>query len=137
MKAFRNFIKEDKSKKHLDDFLSHVSSELGLQNLPKITLINDKKYSVENRSFGGYSPGAKSITVNTADRHVVDVYRTLAHELVHYKQDIQGRLTPDNVAEAGATGSEFENEANTLAGIIMRNYGRRNPKLFESYHIGS
>ncbi len=137
MKAFRNFIKEDKTKVHLQDFLSHVSNELKLESLPQINLLNDKGYSLAHRSFGGYSPGAKSITVNTSDRHIVDVYRTLAHELVHYKQDVQGRLTPDNVAEAGATGSEFENEANTLAGIIMRNYAKRNPRIFESYHLGS
>lgn len=130
MKSFKRYIKEDKVKLHLDDFLIHTKNELGLKELPSIDLINNKEEAINNRSFGGYRPSMKSIMVNTADRHPADVYRTLAHELVHYKQDIEGRLT----AEAGETGDQFENEANTLAGIIMRNYGRKNPKIYEGYN---
>jgi hypothetical protein len=129
MKRFSSFIKEEPSQKHLNDFLSHAKNELGLESLPKINLVNSKEIAIQNRSFGGYSPGLKEINVNTAGRHPADVYRTLAHELVHYKQDLDGRLTVD----AGETGSTFENEANTLAGVIMRNYGRANPKIYEDY----
>ena len=129
MKRFSSFIKEDPSQKHLDHFLDHAKGELGLESLPKINLVNNKEIAIQNRSFGGYSPGLKEINVNTAGRHPADVYRTLAHELVHYKQDLDGRLTVD----AGETGSTFENEANTLAGVIMRNYGRSNPKIYEDY----
>lgn len=127
MKKFKSYIKEDKVKIHLHDFLSHTQSELGLKDLPKIYLDDSKNEAISNRSFGGYRPAMKSITVNTADRHPADVYRTLAHELVHYKQHMEGRLTSD----AGETGDKFENEANTLAGIIMRNYGRKNPRIYE------
>jgi hypothetical protein len=50
--------------------------------------------------------------------------RTLAHELVHYKQDIEDRLD-DN---SGATGSPEENEANAQAGVVMRDYSEQNPE---------
>jgi len=129
MKRFSSFIKENTTDKHLAGFLNHAKQELGLDTLPKINLVDDKSMAIQNKSFGGYSPGLKEINVNTAGRHRVDVYRTLAHELVHYKQDLDGRLTHD----AGETGSPFENEANTLAGVIMRNYGRANPKIYEDY----
>jgi Zn-dependent peptidase ImmA (M78 family) len=42
--------------------------------------------------------------------------RTLAHELVHLAQANFKELTPED----GVTGSDVENEANALAGILMR-----------------
>jgi hypothetical protein len=47
--------------------------------------------------------------------------------MVHHKQNLDGVLTN----YAGETGSEFENEANSVAGIIMRNYGKQNPRIYE------
>jgi Zn-dependent peptidase ImmA (M78 family) len=52
--------------------------------------------------------------------------RTLAHELVHYKQDVEHKIGPDS----GETGSPIENEANALAGQIMRRFDEENPELF-------
>jgi Zn-dependent peptidase ImmA (M78 family) len=112
----------------LNQFLKHCSEELGLESLPKINLIDNKEYSVTHKSFGGYSPDEKSIILATEGRHPVDVFRTLAHELTHYKQDLDGQLEGDDV---GATGSPQENEANSVAGIIMRNFGQKFPEVFE------
>ena len=58
-------------------------------------------------------------------RHPIDVLRTLAHELIHYKQDSEGRIHD----ESGATGSDEENEANAGAGIIMRDFDQAYPEL--------
>lgn len=33
--------------------------------------------------------------------------------------------------EAGETGSEIENEANALAGILMRDYGKLNLSVYD------
>jgi hypothetical protein len=54
--------------------------------------------------------------------------RTLAHELVHHWQNEEGRIKPDS----GGTGSDIENEANALAAVLMRNYGKQNPKIYEA-----
>lgn len=112
----------------LDKFLRHCSEELELESLPKINLIDNKEYSIEHKSFGGYQPDSKSIILSTKDRHTVDIFRTLAHELTHYKQDTLGQLDGEGV---GDTGSPQENEANAAAGIIMRNFGRKYPEVFE------
>jgi Zn-dependent peptidase ImmA (M78 family) len=112
----------------LNNFLRHCSEELGLESLPEINLVDNKEYSVEHKSFGGYSPDQKSIILATKDRHPVDVFRTLAHELTHYRQDLNGELEDDDV---GRTGSPQENEANAVAGIIMRNFGKKFPEVFE------
>lgn len=136
MLRFKRMLLEDMQheqmvQSHVDDFVNHARQHLELENLPTIQLINDRKAAMENRSFGGYYPSEKTITVNIAGRHPVDVLRTLAHELVHYRQDLQGKL--EDVAVAGETGSVFENEANSEAGIMMRNYGRSKPAIYEGY----
>jgi predicted ABC-type ATPase len=109
----------------LDSFVDFASDHLGLESLPNIRY---KDHDDEYASFGGYRPDAKEITITTKNRHPMDVFRTLAHELVHHKQNLEGRIK--DVAKEGSTGSEIENEANSLAGIIMRNYAQKNPKAF-------
>jgi hypothetical protein len=102
-------------------------NELRLDSLPKINFSNDSQEAVEHGSWGGYKTGDQSIRIVTAKRHPADIFRTLAHELVHYKQDLTGRLQ----AGDGKTGSDVENEANSRAAIIMRNFAEAKPSLFE------
>lgn len=106
----------------LEGFMSFAAQELGLDNPPTI------KKMVADGSFGGYNPSTSEISISTKGRHPMDIYRTLAHELIHHKQNLEGRIK--DVAKEGSTGSEIENEANAQAGIIMRNYAKHNPKAF-------
>jgi hypothetical protein len=133
MKSFRQYIKESTVHDHIDDFVTYACNHLGIKNPPHINLVDDKTEAVKNTSFGGYNPNDKTIHVNVADRHPVDVMRTLAHELAHHRQDIDNRITH----ESGKTGSDIENEANAQAGIIMRNYGKMNSAIFESAEQGT
>jgi putative chitinase len=109
----------------IKDFLDFSAARLGLKKLPKITLITNTDHAVRRKSFGGYGSG--EIEIMIANRHIMDVMRTLAHELVHYKQDMAGVLTPDS----GRDGSEHENEANARAAVIMRLWAKMNPELFD------
>ena len=109
------------------EFIKHVKNELKLDKLPKIKLSNDSQEAINMRSWGGYQPANKSIHIIISKRHPADIFRTLAHELVHYKQDIEGRLKMGS----GSTGSEHENEANSKAAVIMRNFAQAKPNLFE------
>jgi hypothetical protein len=61
------------------------------------------------------------------NRHVMDVLRTVAHELVHCSQNQQHGQLPD---DAGETGSRWENDANARAGIIMRDWANTHPEHF-------
>lgn len=128
MRNFRSFLQETTTNDNSVDFIRFACAELGIENPPTIELIDDRSEAQKNRSFGGYYPSEKTIRVNTGGRHQVDVLRTLAHELVHHKQDLDDRIQP----ESGETGSDIENEANAVAGILMRKYGRANPNIFES-----
>lgn len=119
--------------KILLDFIEFAAKDLKLKSLPKFDFKFDNKRSVEHKSFGGYAPGAEHITITVVNRHIMDVCRTLAHELVHYSQDLKKELEDD---DAGATGSPQENEANARAAVIMRNWGKQHPEYFEKESIG-
>ena len=119
--------------KILLDFIRFAAKDLELNSLPKFNFMFDSSRSVEHKSFGGYQPGEEHITITVKNRHIMDVCRTLAHELVHYSQDLKKELEDD---DAGATGSPQENEANARAAVIMRNFGKAFPDMFGKESIG-
>jgi len=85
-------------------------------------------YSQQNGSLGGYSPETKDIVVVVPGRLTADICRTIAHELVHRKQDEMGLIK--NNETAGKTGSPIENQANALAGVLLRDYGKQNKAIY-------
>jgi hypothetical protein len=91
---------------------------------PKILLTTDK---TKTPTYGHYDPSNNTIVAYTLNRSMGDILRTIAHELVHRKQQSLGQLGPDS----GATGSSEENEANSVAGIMLRNFGKEYPQIFE------
>lgn len=106
---------------YIQEFLPHAQKELKLHKLPDIELCRHLPGDSTQSSFGMFKSDQNKIYVVAAGRNSVDVLRTLAHELVHFKQNQQGLLDQDS----GHTGSHEENEANAQAGVIMRNYGQR------------
>ena len=132
----KEILKESLDKKDtfaiLHDFIRFAAKDLELKSLPKFDFRFDNARSLQHHSFGGYQPGAEHITITVKNRHIMDVCRTLAHELVHYSQDLKKELEDD---DAGTTGSPQENEANARAAVIMRNWGKRNPNYFDKDSI--
>ena len=110
----------------LEHFVKFVADRLDLEDIPSLRLKRDPTWSQRNTTFGRYDPNTNSLIVSVADRHPVDIMRTIAHELVHHRQDEIAGM-PDH---AGETGSDYENEANAVAGILMRDFGQENPDLF-------
>ena len=111
----------------LKHFLKYCKTELNIQSLPHIKLINDKSWVAQNRSYGEYNPNNNEIKVVVLGRNLADICRSLAHELVHHRQ-MELNMIYD---KAGETGSEIENEANALAGILMRDYGKLNLSVYD------
>jgi len=110
----------------LDKFVKFVVESLGITQVPEVEYISTLDFTQEQRSFGGYIPGNNSILVVVANRNLADIMRSLAHELVHARQNQDGGLS----AEQGETGSDIENQANAVAGVIMRNYGKLEPSIY-------
>lgn len=115
---FKEFLTEAR-KLQINDFANFVKDELGLPDLPTITVIDDPQFSIDNKTFGCFNLNNDEIKIQIAQRHPLDIYRTLAHELVHYQQKQSGKEMD------GSTGSECENEANSRAGSLLRNYTKQ------------
>jgi hypothetical protein len=130
-----NQINEEVTRKELapmlDAFVSFASDKLGLKSLPNIRYKNDED---DYNSFAAYSPSTNELSISTLNRHPMDIFRSVAHELVHHKQNEDGRIGID-VAKEGDTGSDIENEANAEAGKIMRWFAKANPKMFTKTHV--
>tara|TARA_Y100001972_G_scaffold10327_1_gene11267 strand:- start:1876 stop:7416 length:5541 start_codon:yes stop_codon:yes gene_type:complete len=124
-------IKEDLNKKikTINNFVEYACERLKLQDKPKITLMSGTEYSDTHKSLGGFDTQTKEIFVATENRLTADILRTIAHELVHRKQDELGLL--GDVRRDGADGSPIENQANAVAGIIMREYGRIDDTIYQ------
>lgn len=118
----------------INHFVEYATKKLKLKETPKITLLTGREYSEAKTSLGGYNPMSKEIYVAIEGRLTADILRTLAHEMVHRKQDELG-LVKDEIKD-GATGSPIENQAHAVAGILMRNYGKINKQIYnESINI--
>ena len=112
----------------LKDFVDFVIKELKIKQRPAIKLRRDPQWSKVHKTFGRYTDQTHTLEVAWGQRHIMDVLRTVAHELTHKRQHER----EDMPADAGETGSPYENEANARAGILMRDYGRLHPEYFEA-----
>lgn len=126
---FYESITHEKFGPMLDSFVSFASDKLGLKSVPKLSYKTDME-----TSFGGYNPSTQELVIATKNRHPMDVFRTVAHELVHHKQNEDGRLGKD-IEKEGATGSDIENEANAEAGKVMRWFAKSNPDMFKQGYV--
>lgn len=112
-------------KQYLNEIVKFVATQIKLQSLPrKITIVDDANFVKEQLSFGVYSQATNEIRVYSGIRHIADVCRTLCHELVHHKQRETGIIAD------GRAGSLIENEANALAGTLMRKFRYIRPEIY-------
>lgn len=105
-------------------FVRFCIAELGIQTSPNIKIGDDHAKAQEHRAMGYYSPAENYIWVLRGSRVPADWYRTLAHELVHWRQREEDKPID------GADGSEIENEANSKAAVLLREWGRRDESIY-------
>ena len=112
----------------IGEFIKYACKNLEIQNPPRnLTLSYDTNQVKDRRSFGYFDPNDGKIWVYVKNRNMADILRTLAHELVHHKQNLDGRIS----YESGKTGSDIENEANAKAGILLRDFGKQNEEIYQ------
>lgn len=96
-------------------------------NNPKLTLTKSKKLT---ETLGHNDIINNHIVVYIANRNMADVCRTIGHELIHTAQNLKGELNPNS----GETGSDQENEANALAGVLLRHFGKMCPDVYRAHY---
>lgn len=93
--------------------------ELNLKTLPNVKFVGN---SEDKKAAFGHSTG-KNIVVRITERHPIDIMRTLTHELIHFKQNVLKYKIGN------------EDQANALAGRIMRKFDLKYPHIFKDKAI--
>jgi hypothetical protein len=121
MKSFKRYISEAKEET-ISDFVRFAADYLGLEQEPSIEFVDSRESGMTTAC---YSPSDCTIKVMRGNRATYDICRSIAHELVHQMQD-------ENDEELdGTTGSPHEDEANAVAGRLIRMYGSSNEGFYE------
>lgn len=124
MTNFKEYLSLLKEKKTIDSFVDFCKSNLEVKQPCDIKFVDTPENGM---TTGCFSPVDRSIKILSKNRALVDILRSIAHELVHAKQHEDGRLT----IGSGADGSDIENEANSIAGVIMRKFQRANRHIYD------
>jgi len=116
----------DEKKEILDKFVLFVKEQLELKTVPTIKIQNNRD-GLKTTANYDYTKENKIIKVCAKNRALVDVCRSIAHEMVHHKQFEQGRLKerPPDI------GGEIEDEANAKAGQYIKMYSKKDPNIYE------
>ena len=120
--------RDKKDIKSVADFVNFAKDYLDINDDIKIELAFKKTPDIITTAY--YHGEDKRVKVYVKDRLFCDFEKSIAHELVHHKQNLDGRLT--NTIKDGADGSEIENEANSVAGEIIRKWGRLHPEIYHT-----
>ena len=124
MNSFKSYTILFEGKETIDKFIKFCKHSLNMQSPCEISFVDEPE---DDMTTGCFNPMTREIKVLSGKRALVDILRSLAHELVHARQHEQGRLNPG----AGDDGSPIENEANSLAGVIMRKFQRHNRDIYD------
>ena len=116
---------EDTVVRQVADFVNFAKEYLGIKDDIQIKLAFERTPDLKTTAY--YSLDGL-VVVYVKDRAIIDVCRSIAHELVHHLQMLEGRLL--DAMKDGEDGSPIENEANAVAGVIIRKYGKLHPELY-------
>jgi hypothetical protein len=119
---------EDEKIEHINEFIRWCVKILNIETpLPKITLSKDTEEAQTNHHTGSHHMDDNHIWIYIANRNLVDILRTVMHELVHLKQSQLGMIKPGD----GYPGSPIEMLADMVAGKYIKVWGKKHPEIFE------
>jgi hypothetical protein len=86
----------------LSHFYGYAKDKLGFDKDANIRFVMDEENSKNPLGMTAhYNPDSMEVTVYTSGRHPKDVLRSVAHELVHHRQNCQGKMDNTGPTEPG------------------------------------
>lgn len=125
-------VPDDEVLKMLVQFIELSAVRIGI---PKEQLISVTLLSVptdEPITTGAFNTQDKTIRVIAQNRNMIDYARTIAHEMTHLKQLLDGEL----VGDIPEVGGEIEDEANAMSGRIVKSYIKNTLTPEQKKHLG-
>ena len=110
------------------DFINFCADNLPLRGDFEIYVVSDRE-SHNIDTTAAYHIGKNIVKVYGKNRALVDILRSIAHELTHLMQDEGGMLVGD-IQDAGGS---IEDEANARAGELIKLYAKSHPKRKRIY----
>ena len=107
------------------DFVNFAKEFLGIDDDVKVELAFERTPDIKTTAYYRLDG---LIKIYSKNRAIIDICRTIAHELVHHKQNLEDRLI--DAVQDGEDGSPIENEANAIAGVIIRKWGKAHPEIY-------
>lgn len=111
----------------VEKFVDWAAKKLNLQTTPKIELSMDTEEAQTNHHTGSHTDGDNSVWVYAKNRNLVDILRTVAHELTHVRQGELGMIKPGS----SYPGSPIELLADMVAGKLIKIYGAKHHYIFQ------
>ena len=111
----------------VEKFVDWAAKKLNLQTTPKIELSMDTDEAQNNHHTGSHTVGDAKVWVYAKNRNLVDILRTVFHELVHVRQGELDMIKPGS----SYPGSPIESQADQLAGKYIKIYGEKNHHIFQ------
>jgi len=109
-------------------FGAHILKKLNVPSPVKIVLSRNKKGF---ETYAYYNATADTLHVYVKNRGTADVLRSIAHEMVHHKQKLEKRLAKaESIPDVGGP---IEDEANAIAGQLVKAYGKQNKEKYNIY----
>jgi hypothetical protein len=114
------------------DFCDFCQKKLDIKEMPEIKLVAKKN---DNMSTGAYIPTENKVLALVGKRAILDILRSIGHELTHRMQDETGILK--NIKPQGDRGKDdmsdvgvdFEDEANAKGGALIKEFSRKYGKV--------
>lgn len=110
------------------EMYSHFKQNLGFTEDAKIVFLhNDKNCLDPIGKTGYYDASSKKISIYITKRHIKDIMRSLAHELIHHYQNCSGRLNIQsemgaNYAQTDMHLREMERQAYEMGNMLFRDW---------------
>jgi hypothetical protein len=113
--------------KEVEKFVDWSVRVLDLKTKPKIELSQDTEEAQSQHHTGSHQEGSNRVWVYAKNRNLVDILRTVFHELVHVRQSELNMIKPGD----SYPGSPIEVMADMLAGKYIKIYGAKNNHIFQ------
>ena len=108
-------------------FIKWTAQKIGLETFPTIEFSYDTEEAQEGHHTGRHVEGSNEVWVYAKNRNMVDIMRTVFHELVHCRQSELDMIKPGD----SYPGSPIEAEADMMAGKYLKIWGKMHPEIFQ------
>ncbi len=118
---------QDRRKDQVEQFIQWTMKKLDIDKEPPSIKFSNQKEEKDQHHTGRFHLETNTLYVYTHNRNLIDILRTVAHELTHYKQNLKGDLRGNQAYP----GSPAEQQADVVAGYLMKIYGKEHPEILD------